>query len=264
MDVFRVIKPAKNEVPVVISSPHSGSFIPKEIKDTMYPALANEPDDTDWFIDELYDFAPEMGITMICANYSRWVIDLNRDPQSKPLYTDGRVITGLVPRTTFNGEPLYQADEPDESEVDQRLNTFYMPYHTMIRQLLAEKLETFGKVLLFDAHSIRKRVPGIRNEPFPDLILGDNDWQTASPKLSESGLKALESPKYELSHNHPFRGGYITRNFGRPENNIHALQLEMAKTNYMDDSERNYDLSRAGSIRKLLSKMFEALISELK
>ena len=263
MDVFRIIKPIGEEVPLIISSPHSGTCIPPDIRDSLRPELAQFPDDTDWFIDKLYDFAPEMGITMICANYNRWVIDLNRAADSKPLYTDGRVITGLVPTTDFNGNSLYLKGEPDEAEVGRRIAAYYKPYHQMIARMLEEKLMRFGRVLLFDAHSIRKHVPGIRPEPFPDLILGDNDTKTASPELSDVAMNSLKHPDYSLEHNSPFKGGYITRTYGHPDRNIHALQLEMAKTNYMDDKECKYDTERAETIRNVLQKLFTSLIKEL-
>ncbi len=263
MDVFSIIEPARKEVPVIISSPHSGIGFPESVLNSLRPEMARFPDDTDWYIDKLYDFAPEMGITMICANYNRWVIDLNRDPESKPLYSDGRVITGLVPVTNFNGEQLYSSTEPDKSEISFRIENYYIPYHEKIQQLLDQKLKKFGKVLLFDAHSIRKHVPGIRKEPFPDLILGDNDGKTAAPFISKTALSALEDSAYTLEHNFPFKGGYITRTYGNPGKNIHALQLEMAKTNYMDDSERLYDIERAEVIRTVLKRLFTSIISEL-
>ena len=128
MEVFQVTTPTQNKVPIIISSPHSGTFFPEEVKQQLVPEYVENPDDTDWCIDRLYDFAPTMGITLITANYNRWVIDLNRDPNSQPLYNDGRVITGLVPTTNFNGEMLYRDETPSEAEIQRRLkkigNTF--------------------------------------------------------------------------------------------------------------------------------------------
>ena len=260
MNLFNLIEPTSDPVPIVISSPHSGTKFPDEIAKTLKPAMRENPDDTDWFIDQLYDFAPAMGITMITANYNRWVIDLNRDPESKPLYTDGRVITGLVPTTNFNGEDLYIDQTPDEANIQLRLENYFRPYHQKVEELLQQTKSTFGKALLFDAHSIRKLVPGIRPEPFPDLILGDNDEKSASETIIQTAIEVLGNSDYDFEHNHPFKGGYITRSFGRPEENIHALQLEMAKTNYMDDSETNYHPKRAEQIRELLTGLFQKLI----
>lgn len=263
MQLFNIIEPTAPEVPIIISSPHSGIYFPDHIKSRIKPELAARPDDADWFIDTLYDFAPSMGIRMITANYCRWVIDLNRDPQQKPLYDDGRVITGLCPLTDFNGLPLYAENPPEDAEIQQRLETYFLPYHQKIDELLAEMKAKFGKALLFDAHSIRKVVPGIQKDAFPDLILGDNDLTSASASVIAAAFDELKKGVYHIEHNHPFKGGFITRSFGRPENNIHALQLEMAKTNYMDDSETVYDEARANKMRTLLQNTFQKLIEAL-
>ena len=260
MDIYHISPPTAPKVPIIISSPHSGSYFPDDIKQRLKPGNVARPDDTDWFIDKLYDFAPAMGITLIKANYCRWVIDLNRDPQSKPLYTDGRVITGLCPTTDFNGNPLYDYGEPDADEIAQRVESYYKPYHSQITELLKQTHDEFGIALLFDAHSIRKVVPGIRPEPFPDLILGDNDGASASAKIISAAWDVLQNSGYQAQHNHPFKGGQITRHFGRPHNNIHALQLEMAKANYMDASEVHYHVDNAGRIRTVLKDVFTQLI----
>lgn len=263
MDLYNIVAPTAPKVPIVISSPHSGTFFPPEVADRLKPEHVAAPDDTDWFIHKLYDFAPALGITMITANYNRWVIDLNRDPNSAPLYNDGRVITGLVPTTNFNGENLYQQNIPSQEEINRRLTAYYQPYHQKVEKLLAATKAEFGKALLFDAHSIRKVVPGIRQEAFPDLILGDNDGKSASEAIINTAFEALKTDQYDLQHNHPFKGGYITRSFGQPAENVHALQLEMAKTNYMDDSETAYDEARANVMRTTLINVFEALIKAL-
>ncbi len=260
---FNIIEPTAAQVPIIISSPHSGTEIPDEIASRLKPDLLVARDDADWYIDWLYDFAPALGITMITAKYHRWVIDLNRDPDSQPLYDDGRVITELVPTTNFNGEELYVGETPDQQEIAHRLETYYRPYHQQVSELLATTKAKFGKVLLFDAHSIRRVVPGIRPEPFPDLILGDNEGSSASNAIIETAIGALQTGEYDLQHNHPFKGGYITRSFGKPEEQVHALQLEMSKTNYMDKDQICYDELQAKPIRNLLRQLFRELIVEL-
>jgi N-formylglutamate deformylase len=263
MEIFKITEPTGPKVPIIISSPHSGTFFPDDIKARLKPEFAERPDDADWFIETLYNFAPEMGITLIEANYCRWVIDLNRDPESKPLYTDGRVITGLVPLTNFNGDPLYDGTEPDELEISERIIKYYIPYHEKLEELIEKTKLEFGKALLFDAHSIRKIVPGIQKEPFPDLILGDNDGTSASEEIINAAWEVLKNSGYNATHNTPFKGGYITRNHGKPANNVHALQLEMAKTNYMDASETKYDEQNANKIREVLQALFTQLIKTI-
>lgn len=263
MELFTIHRPQTKPVPILLSSPHSGVFYPENLRDRFKQDKIEASDDSDWFIDKLYNFAPSMGITMICANYSRWIVDLNRDPLQQPLYTDGRVITGLVPTTDFNGNPLYKAELPTEAEIEQRVNDYFMPYHRQVEDLLFELREQFGQVLLFDAHSIRKSVPGIQSAPFPDLILGDNDHTSCASALTSAAFEALNDRGYDLAHNHPFKGGFITRSFGRPHEHIHAMQLEMAKTNYMDDSETQYHADRADRMRNVLQDCFSALIKQL-
>ena len=263
MNLFNIIEPTTSAIPIILSSPHSGTFFPDEIAETLKPEMWKNPDDTDWFIDQLYAFAPALGITMITANYSRWVVDLNRDPESKPLYSDGRVITGLAPTTNFNGQTLYLSVEPEKVEIERRVERYFRPYHQKLGELLDDTKSRFGKALLFDAHSIRKHVPGIRTEPFPELILGDNDGQSASQKIIQATINVLQNSPYHFSHNNPFKGGYITRSFGKPAENIHALQLEMAKTNYMDDSETHFHPQRAEKMQLVLAELFKKLIGKL-
>jgi N-formylglutamate deformylase len=194
------------------------------------------------------------------------VIDLNRTPESRPLYTDGRIITELVPKTDFLGNEIYvdKSFLPDDAEIARRLENYYRPYYQQIESLLNERIEEFGHVLLWDAHSIRRYVPTIQGEPFPDLILGDNDEQSAGKEIIEIALGGLKQGKFGVNHNFPFKGGNITRSFGKPERRVHALQLEMAKTNYMNDDELTFNESRADEIRNVLRPVFESLIEFLK
>src|SRR6478736_8089007 len=136
--VYRLIIPETTSVPLLISVPHCGIAFPDSLKNQYKSEMISAPDDTDWFVDELYNFVPEFGATMISANYSRWVIDLNRDPQSKPLYADGRIITALCPATNFLGNPIYNDSrkEVSDSEVQQRVDLYYKPYHEeIVKQL---------------------------------------------------------------------------------------------------------------------------------
>jgi N-formylglutamate deformylase len=261
---FKLTQPAAQQVPILLSIPHCGIQIPPELRSQYNLDLISAPDDTDWFVNQLYDFAASMGITMIHSIYSRWLIDLNRDPESKPLYTDGRIITALCPATTFAGVPIYadERTEVDPIEVKRRVEIYYKPYHDQVDKKLFELKSRFGKVLLWECHSIRQFVPTINPEKFPDLILGDNDATTASQGIIDTTLKVLNKSGYSVGHNAPFKGGYITRHFGKPKESQHALQLEMSKVNYMDDSETVYDKKRADRVRKVLQKVFSELISK--
>lgn len=264
-DPFIIIEPKVKKVPFILSVPHCGTSFPDEIKSQYKENMMNQPDDTDWFVQDLYNFATELGITIIYAKYSRWVIDLNRDPESKPLYNDGRIITALTPTTDFFGNEIYvnSSFHPDQTEVERRLSTYYWPYYNKLQSLLDERIEEFGKVLLWDAHSIRRLVPTIREEAFPDMILGNNDEKTATSEIISTTLNTLRSGKYQVNHNTPFKGGHITRYFGNPEKNIQALQLEMNKVLYMNDEELEFHEGRANEVRAILQPTFKAILEKL-
>jgi N-formylglutamate deformylase len=153
--------------------------------------------------------------------------------------------------------------EVDQQEVQRRLDAYYWPYHRRIESILKLLKQQFGKVLLWDCHSIRQIVSTIQPDKFPDLILGSADKTSAAPVLVDTALQTLGSGDYSLQHNTPFKGGYITRNFGKPSLNQHALQLEMSKVNYMDDSETKYDNARADKMRIVLKETFERLKTQL-
>jgi N-formylglutamate deformylase len=262
---FHITRATSQEVPVLISVPHCGTAFPDELKGEYKPDLIKNLDDTDWFVDRLYSFAPALGMTMITAEYSRWVIDLNRDPESKPLYTDGRIITGLCPTTDFLGNNLYQDNrkEVNPIEIKRRLDLYYRPYHSRLKELVEDLKKRFGSVLLWDCHSIRQIVPTIYKDKFPDLILGSADETSASKDIIETALSGLKQGVYSLNHNHPFKGGYITRHYGKPSTEIHALQLEMSKVNYMDDAEKAYDNGRASRMQELLKSTLTALAEKI-
>jgi len=255
----------RQELPVLLSIPHAGTHFPDEVADDFKRSLRKVPDDTDWFVDKLYDFAPELGVTTIAANISRWVIDLNRHPESKPLYHDGRIITALCPTTDFLGNPLYcdERKDVDPAEVERRIQHYFNPYHEQLQAELHRLRHQFGKVLLWDCHSIRQSVSTIHKDKFPDLILGDADGQSAATELTQIALRSLQQSHYRVSHNFPFKGGYITRAYGKPSQHMHALQLEMTKVNYMNDTELAYDENRALPVRTILQNTLRTLAEHL-
>jgi len=261
MNPFEVHYPSGKRIPILVSIPHCGTLFPEELINEYKPGFIHAPDDTDWFVNQLYDFAPAMGITMITSVYSRWVVDLNRDPQNKPLYTDGRIITSLCPATNFLGEPLYVDNRKsvNEQDVSRRLDNYYWPYHNELTRLISALKSEFGKVMIWDAHSIRQVVRTIRKQKFPDLILGDVNLTSASKQLIEAAFQNLGKSSYSVKHNDPFIGGFITREYGKPWDGQHALQLEMSKINYMDDTEVRYDDIRAEKMRSLLKPTLSTL-----
>jgi N-formylglutamate deformylase len=253
---FKIIRPKSTPRPIVVSCPHSGTQIPADILQQMDHAVASQLDDTDWFVHDLYSFAQNQGITLIHATYSRYVVDLNRDPSGRKLYADARSETTLVPKKTFGGESLYDDLGPNPKEIERRVKVYYDPYHGALRTLLHELRRSHGHVLLWDAHSIKRAVPSVRPEPFADMILGDQMGKTASPLLTQAALKSLRGSEvnlFDVQHNHPFMGGYITRYFGQSAPGIHALQLEMSQDIYMDQDGRKRDAIKESNVANVLA-----------
>jgi N-formylglutamate amidohydrolase len=231
-EIFREIQPSPERLsPIIVSCPHVGTQIPPELSRCMDPTILKTLPDTDWYVDQLYDFAPEMGITVLAAQWSRYVVDLNRDPADLPLYQDGRTETGLFPNETFSGLPLYPSEAP-RMERAYRLSTYYKPYHNRLKELIHSRQKIFGQVLLWEAHSIARQVSRIQKNPFADLMVGDSSGLSCSPKISQTIFEVL-SKDFHTVLNSPFKGGYITRHYSAPSQGIHTVQLEMSQDLYL-------------------------------
>ena len=244
--------------PLIVSIPHCGTEIPPELASRMTEAGRGVPD-TDWHLERLYDFAADLGASVLSARLSRFVIDLNRDPEGKPLYP-GADNTELCPSSTFDREPIWQdAGAPDAAEIALRRERYWRPYHAKLEETLAAVKARHGFALLFDAHSIRSRVPRFFEGRLPDFNLGTGDGITADPALTES-LKAIcrAAPGFTTALNGRFKGGFITRRYGRPSEGVQAVQLEMAQIVYMDESPPwTYRDVLAAEVRPTLRKLLE-------
>lgn len=261
---YNIQRPIVAAVPIVLSVPHAGTELPPEIAAALRPEIRAELPDTDWLVPELYNFCLDMGIVMISAKLSRYVIDLNRPVTGPALYQDQRRQTDAVPLSSFSGEHLYLVNrEPDAVERQRRIDLYYEPYHKALAQLIFEAKQSFGKVLLFDAHSIRRVVPSLAAEPFADLIVGDRDGTSSASSLSQCLISNLASSGLTVSYNQPFKGGQITRAYGRPNQGVHALQLEMSQDIYLSQDGRKLDPLRTGLLRPILQKSLRALIHEM-
>ena len=257
LELFEFIAPEK---PVLVSFPHSGVFIPEDIANRMTDEALELPD-TDWHLPLLYDFLRGTGVGMLIASHSRYVVDLNRDPSGHALYP-GADNTELCPSSTFEHHPIYRDNGPvSEGEIRERINRFWKPYHDHLRATLDGIVERFGQAVLFEAHSIRARVPRFFDGTLPDLNLGTADGASASPSLAEPMMEVLSSGSYSSVLNGRFKGGYITRHFGAPSEGIHAVQLEMVQDNYMNEFPPfEFRADRAEQMRLLLNSLFETVL----
>ncbi|WP_248917766.1 N-formylglutamate deformylase [Pseudomonas entomophila] len=232
----KVLSFHQGRLPLLISMPHAGLNLTAAVRDGLVEPARSLPD-TDWHIPRLYDFAREMGASVVAAEYSRFVIDLNRPDDDKPLYVGAT--TGLYPATLFDGEPLFK--EGQVPTVDERatyLEQIWRPYHDTIRGELARLRDEYGYALLWDAHSIRSLIPHLFDGKLPDFNLGTFNGASCDPQLAErlQGVCA-EFAGYTHVLNGRFKGGHITRHYGDPASHTHAVQLELAQSTYMEEVE---------------------------
>ena len=222
--------------PLLVSMPHVGLHIPDDIAGGMTP-LALTLSDTDWHIDRLYDFLDELGASMIAATHSRYVVDLNRPPDGASLYP-GKATTELCPTGTFDGEPLYKdGAAPDGAEIERRVARYWKPYHDRLQAELQRLKAAHGFALLWDAHSIRSTVPRLFEGRLPDFNIGTAGGESCYPDLAGRVLQAAELAEgYSTVLNGRFKGGHITRRYGRPDDGIQAIQLELSQRTYMDEA----------------------------
>ena len=247
--------------PLLISFPHSGTFIPPALEARL-TEVALQRADVDWHLPQLYAFAASIGAGTLVAHHARHVIDLNRPPEDESLYP-GQDVTGLLPLDTFRKEPLYLAGQaPDATETDMRRATYWQPYHAALRTELDRLRAVHGVALLWDAHSIASVMPRFFAGKLPDLNLGTAEGHACSPKV-QAAVEAVMASQTTFTHvsNARFKGGHITRHYGQPEAGIHALQLEMCQCTYMDeDAPFGYRADRAALVQPLLQRMLHAAV----
>lgn len=244
------------KVPLLVSVPHDGRQLPDDVSALM-TAAGKSLVDTDWHVARLYEFAKELGASMITANYSRYAVDLNRSTDNAALYA-GQLATGLCPRQTFSGQDIYK-DEVT-IDIDDRVRRYWNPYHDKIDAVLAGFCDSHGYALLWDAHSIASRVPALFDGELPALNVGTWDGRSCDKSVSDAVMRVAQASSYDVVLNARFRGGYITRHYGNPGANVHAIQLEIAQRAYMHEATSAYDETKASPLRDRLKAMLEAFI----
>jgi N-formylglutamate deformylase len=257
MDTFTLLR---GTAPLLVSVPHDGTEVPDAIAERLTPSARRVPD-TDWHVSRLYAFARELGASIIIPRYSRYVVDLNRPPDNASLYP-GQNTTGLCPIVQFSGDPVYQAGaEPSNTEIAERIETYWRPYHEALAAELARIRAAHGRVVLWEGHSIRSVVPFLFEGQLPDFNLGTAGGASCSVAL-QSRLIAVLGAAREHTHvvNGRFKGGYITRHYGEPAQDIEAVQLELAQLNYMDEDTFEYLEEIAEKTQRVLRALLEACL----
>jgi N-formylglutamate deformylase len=255
----------RREAPLIVSIPHAGTELLGFETAFVDPWLARK--DADWRLDELYDFVSGLGATIVRTRLSRSIIDVNRDPSGVSLYP-GQATTELVPTTTFDGERLYREGAPVAADIAERRRLYFDPYHAALHAEIVRLREKHERVALFDAHSIRSVIPRLFEGELPIFNLGTNSGASCAPKLRETvgALLAASGQSYVIDGR--FKGGWITRAYGRPGEGVEALQLELACRAYMREPERpapdNWpgpiEEKRAAPTRATIKRLLETIV----
>ncbi|MFT6033168.1 MAG: N-formylglutamate deformylase [Arenicella sp.] len=244
--------------PIILGQPHSGIFVPQDIYADLNP-LGRQLLDTDWHVPQLYQGL--LGnATSVKANFSRYVIDPNRDPQGSNLYP-GQNSTSLVPLSTFDGEPIW-LNPPTTKEVQRRLTLYHQSYHQHLNAEIERVKAMHGVAVVYDCHSIRSQIPYLFDHRLPDLNIGDNGGESCAAEITESVANVCATLSHH-SHvvNGRFRGGWTTRHYGRPQDGVHTIQMELAQRAYLQSEVPpfNYDANKASSLRRVLSDILQAI-----
>ena len=245
--------------PVVLGIPHTGTHIPEDIWDRLND-VGRLKTDTDWHVERLYDgLLP--GATTVRSTIHRYVIDANRSPQDESLYP-GQNTTGLVPLTDFDGQPIWrEGAEPDEAEIGRRREAFHAPYHAALAAELERVRALHGVAILYDCHSIRSHIPFLFDGTLPDFNIGTADGTSCDARIEAAALEVCKATGRSTVLNGRFKGGWTTRHYGRPDQGIHAIQMELAQSTHLtaEASPFAYDDDKAALLRPQLARLLEIL-----
>lgn len=242
--------------PVILGQPHDGTFVPADILARLN-GRGRELTDTDWHINRLYD-GLLADVTAVQATFHRYVIDANRDPAGGSLYP-GQNSTGLCPITDFDGLPIWDKP-PDAAEIEARRQQFHAPYHAALAAEVVRVKALHGVAVVFDCHSIRSHIPFLFAGPLPLFNIGTNDGATCAETVAD----AVFAPCFAATDtvlNGRFKGGWTTRHYGTPAQNVHAIQMEIAQRGYLDTelAPWTYSPAKADALRDTLCRCLTSL-----
>lgn len=243
--------------------PHDGTAIPEDIAEGMTEPGRAVPD-TDWHVSRLYDFLTGSQSNVLCANYSRYVIDLNRPADGVALYP-GRDETTLCPLSTFDRQAIYQPGcEPDDEAIELRIERYWRPYHQQLQAALEDIRQRHGYALLWDAHSIRSEVPRFFEGRLPDFNLGTANGKSCPDSILDQLKTVVEADGgFSVVSNARFKGGFITRHYGSPQQQIYAVQLELAQSTYMDETPAHkYSPGLAAQVKPVIERLLKCYAAE--
>jgi N-formylglutamate deformylase len=258
-----MIRVERGDAPLTVSIPHAGLEIPPDVAQHLRSVELGRHD-ADLHVERLYAFAGALGATIVRTDVSRTVIDVNRDPSGASLYP-GQATTGLCPTETFDGDPLYRPGrEPDAAEIERRRETWFAPYHTALAAEIERLRARHPRIVLYEAHSIRSRVPRLFDGDLPLFNLGTNSGGSCAPELT-AAIERICAASGSTVVNGRFKGGWTTRHYGRPETGVHAIQMELAMRAYLDEVAPAawppaWDEARAAACIEILRHILSAAI----
>ncbi len=268
---FRIVRPHDRNSPVLVASPHSGRIYPPAFlaASRLDPHTLRRSEDC--FVDELFAGAPACGVPLLVADFPRAYCDVNREPweldpamfsDKLPPWCNTRTPRinagfGTIARLVGSGQPIY-AEKLSFAEAEARIRSCWQPYHNALASLIAETRGSFSRCILLDCHSMptEEPAPGARHDP--DFVLGDAHGTSCDPVLSGLAHRFLEGAGYRVRRNDPYAGGYVTRHYGRPRQGVHALQIEVSRSLYLDQT-RYLKLPRFDGLRDLMSGLLRTL-----
>lgn len=258
MTVFEI---EQGSSPLILSFPHTGTHVPEAIWNRLNDN-GKRLADTDWHVHRLYAGLVD-GATTVRATFHRSVIDANRDPGGHSLYP-GQNTTGLVPETDFDGLAIWHEGQmPGEDEIAERLVTFHRPYHAALAAEIERVKALHGVAIVYDCHSIRSHIPYLFEGKLPDFNIGTDSGKTCAALVEQTTLSiASEAPGYHAVLNGRFKGGWSTRHYGRPADNVHAIQMELAQSTYLksEDQPFDYDEEKAEHLRLHLKAILNGIV----
>ncbi len=241
--------------PVILAMPHVGQYLPEDIKMRLNE-LGRRIDDTDWWVDQLYD-----GLlsdpTIVKATFSRYVADANRASTDESLYP-GQNTTGVCSPCTFDGKPIYlPGQEPDDDEITERIKNFHTPYHQALAAQIARVKAIHGVTILYDCHSIRSHIPYLFEGELPVFNIGTNEGATCDPQIEAAVVDVCkQADGYSYALNGRFKGGWTTRHYGQPDQGVHVIQMELGQRAYMDEAPPwGYRPDLANAVRPYLKTL---------
>lgn len=260
-DLFTVLSPtdssSSRNVPIVANLPHSGLRVPNVIAHTFTPHQLKTLPNSDWHLQPLYDFLPSLGVTLMQANYSRYVVDLNRAVKP-PLF--GSFWSAVVPEQTAFKQDIY-ITKPNATEVRSRIEQYYDPYHRQLADLLNSAIALHGKVYLLDLHSFMGLITD-------DVCLGNAKGKTCSENTLKIVNNSFLKQGYQVVQNKVFKGGHITRHYGQYPN-VEALQIEIRYPVYLPgewletETIPDWQSPKFDAAKRRLRAIFAETISQL-